>query len=60
MQQIMSENFKGKFTEACDTPIANVLFTSIIGIGGLTHDAERILQGKYVFPPVIHPDIVVF
>ena len=60
MQQIMSENVKGKFTEAYDTPIANVLFTSIIGIDGLTHDAERILQGNYVFPPVIHLDIVEF
>ena len=43
-----------------DTPIAQAPFTDILGLDGLTEEAELILKGEYVLPPVIHPDIVEF
>ena len=33
---------------------------SWLGTDGLTKTAEEILQGTFVFPPVIHPDIIEF
>ena len=60
MQRIMSKNFKSKFTEVYNTPIAPAPFTDILGLDRLTEEAELILKGKYVLPPVIHPDIVEF
>ena len=52
MQKMMSKQIERKFTEAYNTPIANALFTDIISLDGLTHDAERIIQGNYVFSPL--------
>ena len=60
MQKVMSTNFKSKFTEVYDTPVTRSPFPDIIGLDGLTKNAEKILKGTYVFPPVIHPDIIEF
>ena len=60
MERVMRKNFKAKFTEVYDTPIPHQPFTRIIGQDGLTKEAEEILRGNYMFPPVIHPDIVEF
>ena len=54
------KNFKSKFTEAYNTPIPHQPFVNTIDQDGLTKEAEEILQGNYVFPPVIHPDILDF
>ena len=54
----MGNNFKKKFIEVYNTPIPYELFTSIIGHNGLTEVAKEILEGKYVFPLVIHLNII--
>ena len=33
---------------------------SILGTDGLTAAAEDILRGEFVFPPIVHPDIIEF
>ena len=58
MEKVMKKNFKSKFTEVYDTPIPHSPFTNIIGQDSLTKEAEEILRGDYIFPPVIHPDII--
>ena len=58
MQQVMSDNFKAKFLEVYDTPLAQTPFLELLGYDGLTEVAEQIILGTYVPPPVIHPDIV--
>ena len=60
MEQAMEKNFKSKFTEVYNTPLPHQPFIGIIGQDGLTKEAEEILRGDYVFPPVIHPDIINF
>ena len=60
MERIMSENFKSKFYEVYDTPLARAPFIEILGLDGLTEQAEAILTGTCVLPPVIHPDIIEF
>ena len=60
MQKIISEKFKAKFYEVYDTPIAREPFTTILGLDGLTENSEHILTGTYIFPPIIHLDIIAF
>ena len=60
MEKIMKKDFKSKFTEVYDTPIPRQPFIDIIGQDGLTKEAEEILLGDYVFPRVVHPDIIKF
>ena len=60
MESIMMNNFKSKFLEVYDTPIPHAPFNCILGQIGLGPAVEKILDGTYVFPPVIHPDIIEF
>ena len=60
METVMKRNFKSKFTKAYDTPIPHQPLIDIIGQDCLTKEAEEILHGNYVIPPVIHPDIIEF
>ena len=60
MESIMMDNFKGKFLEVYDTPIPQAPFNFILGQIGLRPEVKKILDRTYVFPPVIHPDIIKF
>ena len=56
----MMDNFKSKFLEVYDTPIPHAPFNYILGQTGLGPEIEKILDGTYVFPPVINSDIIEF
>ena len=60
MEQIMMKNFKQIFLEVYDTSTTMEPLRSWLGTDGLTKTAEEILQGTFVLPPVIHPDIIDF
>ena len=53
-------NFKSIFLEVYNTPIPHETFNATLGKIGLGPDADKILDRTYVFPPVIHPDIIEF
>ena len=57
---IMMTGFKDKFLEVYDTPIPHAPFDFILGQIGLGPGVEHILDGTYIFPPIIHPDILSF
>ena len=60
MEELMIKNFKSKFLEVYDTPIPHAPFTQILGVIGLAPSVDDILRGTFVFPPMIHPDIIEF
>ena len=60
MEQIMMKNFKEKFLEVYDTNTTMEPLLCILGTDSLTAAAEDILRGEFVFPPVVHPDIIEF
>ena len=60
MESIMMANFKRNFLEVYDTPIPHAPFNCILGHIRLGPVVKKILNGSYIFPSVIHPDIIEF
>ena len=56
----MTKNFKSKFPKVYNTPSLLAPIVDMVGINEWTQEAEHILQITYLFPPVVHPDIVEF
>ena len=60
MEEILMKNFKEKILEVYNTNTTMEPLLSILGTDRLTAAAEDILQGKFVFTPVVLPDIIEF
>ena len=43
-----------------DTPIPHKPLLSWFGHDALTQDAAKVVEGKFIFPPFIHPDVIEF
>ena len=56
----MKNNFKQKYIEVYDTPMPHEPFLSWFGHNGLTLQSIEVLNGDFVFPPMIHPNIIKF
>ena len=56
----MKTNFKSKYVEVFGTPIPHEPFLTYFNHESVTEEADKVLQGTFLFPPVINPDIVEF
>ena len=60
IKEEMKENFKGKYVKVYDTPIPHESFVSWFGHNGITDLATAVLNGEFLFPPIIQSDIIEF
>ena len=60
MEDEVMKDHVSKYTECYDTLFLIEPLRSILGPFGLTAACDLILHGKFVLPPVVHPDIVEF
>ena len=60
IEEKMKEKFKGKYVKVYDTRIPHKPFVSWFGHDGITDLATAVSNEEFVFPPMIHPDIIKF